>query len=111
LKNSKNEGAYTKNKWIIDKEFAEKVQTSLKKHQDALKKWPKFEADVSDNPFYHPKPLRIEKLRGTAFPIGSFRYRDDPLRVVYYPNRKDHIVYPLDANTTTNISYKKRSKS
>ncbi|MBW2708093.1 MAG: hypothetical protein JRD04_02220 [Deltaproteobacteria bacterium] len=98
-------------KWIIDTAFKEDAKTSIKAHHRALKKWPKFEADVAGNPFFHPKHRRIAKLDLPSFPKGSYRYRDDPLRVVYYPNKKDRTVYPLAADTTTNIAYKKRSKS
>ena len=98
-------------KWTIDEESAKEAKTSLKSHPDALKKWPKFETDVSNDPFFHPNHRRISKLEGTQFPKGSYRYRYDPLRVVYYPEKADRIVYPLDAGTSTDISYKKRSKS
>jgi hypothetical protein len=40
-------------KWIIDKESAEKAKATI---SDTLtfKKWPKFEDAVTENPFYHP---------------------------------------------------------
>lgn len=97
-------------KFAIDKETAKDVKASISDPL-ALKKWPKFETTVSENPFYHPKAKRIKKLeRGTSFPSGSYRFKDEPLRVVYYPEKKARIVYPLDAGTSTDISYKKKSK-
>lgn len=96
-------------KWVIDKEYAEIAKTSILKDDKALKKWPKFESTVTKNPFYHPKQKRIEKLSSATYPEGSWRYRDDPLRVVYYPNKEKKIIYPLDAGTATNIPYKRRS--
>ena len=97
-------------KFIVDKESANKAKETI---SDTLasKKWPKFENAVTENPFYHPKPKRIKKLKtGTSFPPGTYRYKDEPLRVVYYPNKKTRIVYPLAAGTSTNIPYKKKSK-
>lgn len=72
-------------------------------------RWEHFENDVSNNPFYHPKPRRIMKLKGiTGYPPGTFRYKNEPLRVLYLPNKETKTVYPLEANTTNKISYKKR---
>jgi mRNA-degrading endonuclease RelE of RelBE toxin-antitoxin system len=45
-----------------------------------------------------------------AKPKGTYRYRDDPLRVVYYPDKEKRIIYPLAAGTATDIPYKKKSK-
>ncbi len=97
-------------KFIIDKKMAEQAKATISDTL-AFKKWPKFENAVTKNPFYHPKPKRIKKMEaGTSFPPGTYRYKDEPLRVVYYPNKEDRVVYPLAAGTATNISYKKKSK-
>ena len=62
--------------WIIDRESKEEAKTSLKSHSEALKKWPKFEADVSKNPFYNPKHVvqyynyYIQTVVNTSFSIG-----------------------------------------
>jgi len=85
----------------IEKEY--KSDTRLEK------KWKDFERDVTRNPFYHPKPKRIEKLRDTPYPDGSWRYKKDPIRVVYYPEGSTKIVYPLAVSSATDIPYKKRS--
>ena len=97
-------------KWTIDKDSAESVKASIDKDKLALKKWSKFENSVTEDPFYHPKYRRIAKLKATSYPTGTYRYRDDPLRVVYFPEGLKKIVYPLEAGTVTDISYKKRSK-
>ena len=97
-------------KFIIDKESAKKAKATISNTM-ASKKWPKFENAVTENPFHHPKPKRIKKLKeGTSFPPGTYRYKDEPLRVVYYPDKKAHVVYPLAAGTATDIPYKKKSK-
>ena len=97
-------------KWLIDKESADEAKATIS-NALAIKKWPKVEDAVAENPFFHPKPKRIRKLKeGTSFPHGTYRFRDDPLRVVYYPEKKKRIVYPLDASTATDIAYKKKSK-
>jgi len=98
-------------KWIIDDASKEAVISAIK-HNDALVgKWSSFESDVTDNPFYHPKAKRIEKLKGkTTFPTGTYRYRKDPLRVIYFPDKSTQTVYPLEAASATDISYKKRTK-
>lgn len=95
-------------KWIIDKNSAGEAKASITSDKLALKKWSSFERDVSDNPFYHPKHRRIAKLK-VSYPPGTCRYRNDPLRVVYYPDKVKRVVFPLEAGTTTGISYKKRS--
>jgi mRNA-degrading endonuclease RelE of RelBE toxin-antitoxin system len=98
-------------KWIIDDASKEEVFCAIK-HKDVLVgKWSSFESDVTDNPFYHPKAKRIVKLKGkTSFPPGTYRYRKDPLRVIYFPDKSTQTVYPLEAASATDISYKKRTK-
>jgi len=99
-------------KWTIDEESKSEVYPTIEKDADLVKKWPKFERDVTTDPYYHPKAKRIEKLKGSkTFPEGTYRYRDDPLRVVYYPEGQKKVVYVLEAASTTDISYKKKSKS
>jgi mRNA-degrading endonuclease RelE of RelBE toxin-antitoxin system len=70
-----------------------------------------FETDVTTDPFRHsvrkriaPIPLEIKR-----YPKGSHRWRKSNLRIVYYPDKDDHTIYPLDAGTAGNIGYKKRS--
>lgn len=97
-------------KFVIHKDSAEKAKATISDPL-AAKKWPKFEIAVTESPFYHPKPKRIKKIEeGTSFPKGTYRYRDDPLRVVYYPDKEKRIIYPLAAGTATDIPYKKKSK-
>jgi len=97
-------------KWILDNDVAQTVEVDIAKNQYALKKWNKFKTVVINDPFYHPKPKRIKKLKTTTYPKGSYRYKDEPLRVVYYPEKSTKTVYPLAVGTSTNIPYKKRSK-
>ena len=94
--------------WTFDVESAETAKGDVT-DPFALKKWDKYEADVTADPFFHPKPRRISKIAGTSFPEGSYRYRDDPLRVVYFPNRTSKTVVTLSAGSATDIKYKKRS--
>ena len=97
-------------RFTIHEESAEIVKAAIT-DREASKKWPKFEETVTENPFYHPKHRRIAKLeKGTKFPLGTYRFRDDPLRVVYFPNKESRVVYPLAAGTASNIAYKKKSK-
>lgn len=96
--------------WKIDEKSSAATKADLVDPL-AAKKWPSFEANVADNPFFHPKAKRIKKLeKGTSFPDGTYRYRNDPLRVVYYPDKDDRTVYPLAAGSASNIAYKKKSK-
>jgi len=98
-------------KYTIHEESAKQVKATISDPL-ASKKWPKFETAIAENPFYHPKYRRIKKLEeGTSFPPGTYRFKDEPLRVVYYPNKEQRVVYPLAAGTATDISYKKRSKT
>jgi len=98
-------------KWIIDEESetSKEVLIAVQSDSTLARKWPAFVRDVTENPFYHPKHRRIAKLRGNAYPPGTYRYRKDPLRVIYYPERETNTVYPLEAASGKNISYKKRS--
>jgi len=98
------------NVWIIDKEYAEKAKSSISGDPQMMKKWISFEKDVTSNPFYHPKHKRIMKVKTPAFSPGTYRYKKDPLRVVYFPQKEKKVIYPLEAGTATDISYKKRSK-
>ncbi len=98
-------------KWIIGyqnekhkKEIIDKATSTA----ELSKRWEDFERDVTRNPYYHPKRGRIEKLKDTSFK-GSFRYRNEPIRVVYYPEGKTKTVFPLDVGTPTDIKYKKKS--
>jgi mRNA-degrading endonuclease RelE of RelBE toxin-antitoxin system len=99
-------------KWEIgyeDEKRKKKIEKEYKSDTRLEKKWKDFEKDVTQNPFYHVKPKRIEKLRDTSFPKGTWRYRKDPIRVVYFPEKKRKIIYPLAVTTTTAAPYKKRS--
>jgi len=97
-------------KWTLDEDTAKTVKADIVDNPHALKKWDKFKTVVVENPFYHAKHKRIKKLKISSYPKGTYRYKDEPLRVVYYPEKKKKIVYPLAAGTATNIDYKKRSK-
>lgn len=74
------------------------------------KLWPGFERDVTRNPYHHPKARRIAKLKDSSFPKGTYRYRKDPMRVVYYPEGKVKAIYPLEVAKAEDVSYKRRSK-
>lgn len=99
-------------KWKIDYEdekHRKEIEEEYKSDTQLEKRWKNFEKDVTQNPFYHPKAKRIEKIRDTSYPKGTWRYRNDPIRVVYYPEKSSKIIYPLAVGTPTTISYKKRS--
>lgn len=97
--------------WTIDETYKEAVFDSIKHDPELVKKWPFFESDVTQNPYYHPKFMRIVKLKGkTTFPLGTYRYKRDPLRVVYLPEGSTQTIYPLEAASVTDVSYKKRTK-
>lgn len=97
--------------WSIDHEQKTVVYESIKSEATLVKKWDAFERDVTTNPYFHSKPRRIKKLKGkTSYPEGAYRYRNDPLRVVYYPEPESAVIYPLEAAKVTDISYKKKTK-
>jgi hypothetical protein len=73
-------------------------------------RWKDFERDVTVDPFFHPKRNRIRKLRDSRFPEGTWRYSKDPIRVIYYPEKKTKVVYPLEVASATTVSYKRRSR-
>lgn len=98
-------------KWTIDESYKEVVFDSIRHDSELVRKWPSFESDVTKNPYYHSKSKRIVKLKGkTTFPPGTYRYRKDPLRVIYLPEGGTQIIYPLEAASVTDVSYKKRTK-
>lgn len=97
-------------KWILDVASAKAAEADITDNQHAMKKWEKFKTVVVKDPFYHPKAKRIEKLKTSSYPDGTYRYKDEPLRVVYYPEKSTKTVYPLATGTATSITYKKRSK-
>ena len=70
-----------------------------------------YERDVTSSPFYHPAKGRIVKLQPEIrrYPKGSYRWKKSDLRIVYLPEKKEHIIYTLEANTVGDIGYKKRS--
>lgn len=94
--------------WVIDKESRDRAYADISNRPELVKKWPHFEKDVTADPFYHPKPGRITKLKGRA--SYSWRYSFDALRVVYYPEKKGRTIFPLSAESATGVFYKKRSK-
>ena len=92
-----------------DEKHKKKIEKGYQSDTLMRKKWKDFETDVTQNPYYHTKVNRIVKIRDTkSFPKGTYRYRNDPIRVVYYPEKMDKIVYPLEVATATTVSYKKR---
>lgn len=100
-------------KWTIkyqDDEHKKEITDKVNSTVGFDKKWDHFVQDVTDNPYHHAKPKRIVKLKDSTFPKGTWRYRNDPIRVVYYPEGKDKTVLPLEVGSATDISYKKKSK-
>lgn len=98
-------------KWTIgyeDENHKKEILDKATSTAELSKRWDDFERDVTINPYYHSKKGRIEKLKDTSFK-GNFRYRNEPIRVVYYPEGKTKIIYPLDVGTATDIKYKKKS--
>jgi mRNA-degrading endonuclease RelE of RelBE toxin-antitoxin system len=100
-------------KWRIgyyDEEHESEILDKATSTKQLSKKWDHFVQDVTANPYHHTKPKRIVKLKdNTIFPKGTWRYRHDPLRVVYYPEGVKKIVYPLEVASATEVSYKKKS--
>lgn len=99
-------------KWILDDDTKNEVFVeSIKGNEGLVEKWDMFKADVTANPYHHPKHKRIKKMEeNSSYPKGSYRYKREPLRVVYYPEGKTKTIYTLAAGTTTQIPYKKRTK-
>ena len=101
----------TDTKWTIDVPSRDEAKVSIRKKQAALEKCQNYLDDVALNPLYSPVHRRITKLKGsTSYPEGSYRYRKDPLRVVYFPEKSTQTVYTLEAATADSASYKIRSK-
>jgi mRNA-degrading endonuclease RelE of RelBE toxin-antitoxin system len=92
-----------------DYKHQEKIEAEYKSDTQLSKRWLDFERDVTANPYRHPKHKRIARLKDSRFPKGTYRYRNEPIRVVYFPEGKKKIVYPLAVGTATDIPYKKRS--
>jgi len=98
-------------KWTIgyqDEKHKKVITDKATSTAELTKRWKYFERDVTSNPYHHIKKGRIEKLKDTSFK-GSYRYRNEPIRVVYYPEGKTKTVFPLDVGTSTDIKYKKKS--
>jgi mRNA-degrading endonuclease RelE of RelBE toxin-antitoxin system len=98
--------------WIIafPNEKTKKRVVAVYESSEQMKKcWISFERDVTANPFFHAKPKRIEELKEPSFPKGTYRYRKDPIRVVYYPSRERRTVYPLECARADDVSYKRKS--
>lgn len=96
-------------KWEIgyqDEKHKIKIEAKYRSNTLLEKRWKDFERDVTPNPYRHP---RIRKLKDTSFHKGTYRYRKDPIRVVYYPEKSSKTIYPLEVATATDVSYKRRS--
>jgi mRNA-degrading endonuclease RelE of RelBE toxin-antitoxin system len=95
--------------YIDEAEFRQ-IRKQYTSHPMLEKRWKNFVSDVTSNPFFHPKPKRIRKLKGkTQFPSGTYRYKFEPIRVVYYPHKASQTVYPLEVSSGKDASYKRRS--
>lgn len=97
-------------RWIVGPP-ASSFEKHFYTHRHHTKYISEFETDVTTNPFRHQTrgkivPIQQERSR---YPKGSYRWRKSDLRVVYFPKKDDHTVYPLDAGTAGSIPYKKRS--
>ncbi len=96
------------NTWKMDKLYEKKAKASISSDPQALKKWDSYVSTVIDNPFYNSKHRRIAKLKGPNYK-GLYRYKREPLRVVYRPNKSSRTIFTLEAGTATKIGYKKKS--
>ncbi|MCK4905428.1 hypothetical protein KAS42_04215 [bacterium] len=79
-------------------------------HPEDTKYILEFETDVSRNPFSHPTPKKIRRIKKEKgrYPKGTHRWKKKALRIVYFPEKETHTVYPLDAANAGNAGYKKR---
>ena len=104
----------TKTEWtirFIDERSKKKIQKVCQSSTLMEKKWEAFKNDVSSNPYFHPKRNRIKKLKTkSSFPENTWRYRNDPIRVAYFPKGETKTVYPLEVASATTASYKVKSK-
>jgi len=94
----------------IDSQHRKEIESQYKSNTALTKRWGDFVRDVTGNPHYHPKQRRIAKLKDKkAFPPGTWRYRNEPIRVVYFPKSSTKEIFPLEVSTADKVSYKKRS--
>lgn len=85
----------------------------FEKYQHHQKHLEPFEHDVTTNPFFCKEdPDRIQKLRWSGkvsdagYPRGSYRWKQEQLRIVYSINKSERVVTPLDADTAGEIGYR-----
>jgi len=112
MKNKKEEKI--EKDWTIgyqDAKHKAEIEGTYKSDSKLEEKWEDFERDITTDPYHHTKYRRIVKLKDTkTYPPGAYRYRKDPLRVVYFPEGKTKIIYPLEVGSYKDMAYKKRSK-
>jgi len=99
-----------KNIWILGQpsSYFEKYFRSHLQHTKYIYE---FETDVTKDPFYHHKPRKITAIEREIdrYPTGCYRWSKSDLRIIYFPQKSDHTIYPLDAATAGSARYKKRS--
>ncbi len=93
---------------FFDDESKTEYEIYFKKHSDQKSVKKSFERDVTTNPYYHPKSMRIVPLKGEY--EGHYRYKKSNTRIIYHPDETTQKVYPIETGTATNISYKIKSK-
>ena len=98
-------------KWYIERPRHRFIK--FFKTHPTYRKWiAKFQTDVTTDPRHHPSPSRIRSIeREDLYPPGTYRWRKSDLRIVYWvtepPDSERPSVWPLDANTASEIRYKK----
>ena len=99
-----------KNIWIIRPPASHFVK-HFKSHPQHTEYIPEFETDITKDPYHHLKPGKITKIEREIdrYPIGTYRWKKSDLRIIYFPQKEDHTIYPLDAATASSVRYKKRS--
>lgn len=81
-------------------------------HPQHTKYIPQYENDVTADPFRHRHPGRITEVEKeiARYRKGCYRWKNNQVRIVFFPDKTNATIYSLDANTPAQIKYKKRSK-
>lgn len=102
----------TSSKWelaFVDTAAKKEYNKFFKDHADQRHCQPTYEKNVAENPFHSQVNLRIKKMQGEEWD-GFYRWKKSNTKIIYYPDATSRTVYTIETNTSTQISYKKRSK-
>lgn len=95
---------------FISSRVEKKIKKFCAKNKVYKRRWETFKKVIVVSPYHNSVPKTIAKLKSKEPQSNRYRYRNDPVRIIYFVVDSTKQVFPIEINRADDVSYKKRSK-